>query len=71
MIADVRQLLEVRPFKPFSIVTSAGKHYSVATADHAAMNPQQTRVIVFFDDDSHVAIAPLHIASIEHEMQAE
>ncbi len=71
MIADVHHLLEVRPFKPFSIVTSAGKSYNVPTADHATMNPQRTRVIVFLDDDSHVTIAPLHIASIEQELQSD
>ena len=70
MIADIRQLLQASPFRPFSIVTSAGKHYPVPTADHAPFNPRQTRVFVFFDDDSHVSIAPLHITSIEQETPA-
>jgi hypothetical protein len=70
MIADIRKLLDVVPFVPFSIVTSSGKHYRVATPDHASFNPNGTRVIVYFDDDSHVAIAPLHISSIEQETPA-
>ena len=70
MIADIRQLLEARPFKPFSIVTTAGKPYRVATADHASMNPNQTCVVVYFDDDSLVSISAMHIASLEHEMPA-
>ena len=70
MVSDIRQLLEARPFIPFSIVTNSGKHYRVATPDHASINPNQSRVIVYFDDDSHVATAPLHIASIEHEAAA-
>lgn len=66
-MADIRQLLESKPFEPFSIVTSSGKHYRVATADHASINPAGSRVIVYFDDDSHVSITPLHIAAIEQD----
>jgi hypothetical protein len=65
MIADIRQHLEVAPFEPFTIVTTSGRRYSVATADHASLNPQGSRVLVWFDDDSPVTISKLHIASIE------
>ncbi len=65
MTADIRQFLEARPFVPFSIITSSGKNYRVATPDHVSINPKGTRVIVYFDDDSHVAITPLHISSLE------
>jgi len=70
MIADIRQFLETRPFVPFSIITTAGKQYRVASPDHLSMNPHQTRVVVYFDDDSHVAISPPHIASLEQETAA-
>ncbi len=65
VIADIVHLVEAQPFTPFSIVTSSGQRYNVPTADHIGFNPKRTRVIVYFDDDGHVPIAPLHITAIE------
>ncbi len=65
MIADVRQLLGAGPFEPFFIVTSSGKRYRVASADHASINPQASRVLVWFDDESSVTVSGLHIAALE------
>jgi hypothetical protein len=67
MIADIRQLLNARPFEPFLIVTSGGNRYRVAGAEHAGIDPQRSRVVVWFDDGSSVTITGLHIASIEKE----
>jgi hypothetical protein len=67
MTVDVRHHLDARPFEPFSIVTSSGSRYRVATADHADVNPRGTRTVVWFDDDSSVTIAGLHIAAIEKD----
>ena len=67
MIANIRQLLEAGPFEPFTIVTSSGKRYRVASADHAGINPQGNRVVVWFDDESNVTISGLHIAALEKE----
>jgi hypothetical protein len=67
MIGDVRHLLETGPFEPFFIVTSSGKRYRVASADHAHTNPRGTRVLVWLGDGSFVTIAGLHIAAIEKE----
>ncbi len=67
MIADVRQFLEAGPFEPFSIVTSSGKCYRVPSADHASINPQGSRVVVWFDEESGVIVSGLHIAAVERE----
>jgi hypothetical protein len=67
MIGDIRKLLEAGPFEPFFIVTSSGKRYRVASADHASANPRGSRVLVWLGDDSSVTISGLHITSIEKE----
>lgn len=67
MIADVRQRLQAGPFEPFVIVTSSGHRYRVPSADHAGISPQGSRVIIWFDDESSVDIAGLHIVAIERE----
>jgi hypothetical protein len=66
-VRDIRQLLDTRPFQPFSIVTGAGKQYRIPTADHAGVNPAGSRVVIWFDDGSGVTISALHIASLEQE----
>ncbi|MBU6402456.1 MAG: hypothetical protein KGS61_19220 [Verrucomicrobia bacterium] len=65
MIADIRQLLAVRPFEPFSILTSGGNRYPVPSAEHAAVDPQRSRVVVWLDDGSSVTISGLHITTLE------
>ena len=65
MIGDIRQHLEASPFQAFTIVTSSGRRYPVPSADHAGLNPQGTRVVVWFDDDASVTIAGLHVTAIE------
>lgn len=70
MIAEIRRLLDLVPFRPFTIVTSSGKEYFIASPDHAGFNPAKTRVLVWFDDDSHVDIGALHITAIERKAPA-
>ena len=65
MVGDIRQHLEAAPFEAFTIVTSSGRRYAVPSADHAGLNPQASRVVVWFDDDSSVTISGLHISAIE------
>ncbi len=65
MVGDVRKLLSARPFVPFTIVTSGGSRYNVPTPDHCGIDPQSSRVVVWFDDGSGITIAGLHIASLE------
>jgi len=57
-------LLHTAPFQPFSIRTSDGNEYAVPTADHAAVNPKRSRVIIFSDDDRQFEVAGLHVAAI-------
>jgi hypothetical protein len=59
--------LQAGPFEPFTIVTSSGNRYRIASADHAGVNPQGTRVVIWFDDGGGVTISGLHIAAIEEE----
>jgi hypothetical protein len=67
MIADIRQLLVARPFEPFFILTSGGSRYHVPSSEHAAVDPQRSRVVVWLDDGSSVTISGLHITTIEKE----
>jgi hypothetical protein len=67
MIGDICKLLEAGPFEPFYVVTSSGKRYRVASADHASTNPQGTRLVIWLDDDSSITVSGLHIAAIEKE----
>ena len=67
MIADVRQFLESGPFEPFARVTSSGNRYRIPSADHATINPQGSRVVVWFEDESGVIISGLHISAVEKE----
>ena len=67
MIADIRQLLDARPFEPFFIVTSSGQRSRVDSPDHADINPRGSRVVVWFNDDSSVTVLGLHITAIEKQ----
>lgn len=65
MTPDIRQFLTAAPFEPFSIVTSAGRRYSVPGRDHAGVNPRGSRVVIWFDDGGSVTVSALHIAALE------
>ncbi len=72
MIIDaVRQYLHASPFEPFQVVTSSGRRYRVATADHAGINPLGNRVLIWFDDEGSVTVSGLHIVAIEKEGTAK
>ena len=67
MIAAIRHHLQSGPFEPFSIVTSSGDRYRIASPDHAGIHPRGTRVVVWSDDDSSVTVSGLHIVAIEKD----
>ena len=64
MIPRIKELLHSTPFAPFTVRTSDGREYTVPTADHAAVNPKGTYVVLFSDDDSHADVAGLHVAAV-------
>jgi hypothetical protein len=67
MVQEIRRRLSVRPFEPFVIVSSGGQRYRVPTAEHAAIHPRGSRVVVWFDDGTSADISGLHIAALEME----
>lgn len=67
MIGDIEKLLTTQPFEPFTVVTSGGVRYRVASRDHITIGPKKTRIVILFDDDTGVFITGLHIASVETE----
>jgi hypothetical protein len=67
VIANIRQFLEAGPFSPFFIVTRSGNRYRVASADHASINPRGSQIVVWFDDESSVIVAGLHVSALEKE----
>ena len=69
MIGDIGQHLDAAPFEPFTIVTTSGRRYPVPSADHAGLNPGSSRVVVWFDDDSSVTVAGLHVVALEKGVQ--
>ena len=71
MIDDIKQRLEGNPFLPFSIVTSGGMKYRIASRDHADINPKGNRVVIWFDDGGSALVASLHITAIEDDAAVE
>ena len=65
MIGAVRKLLTAQPFVPFAIMTIGGNRYDVPRPGHCAIDPQSSRVVVWFDDGSGLIVAGQHIASLE------
>jgi len=65
MTEKIRQLLDSVPFVPFKIRTTDDREYLIATADHAAVRPSGTRVVIFGDDEKDTYLSGLHIVSVE------
>lgn len=67
MIENMRRLLAARPFVPFSIVSTGGNRYRVASNEHAAVSPQPYRVTVWFEEGGSVMVPAPHLASVAQE----
>ena len=65
MVDQIRQMLKNEPFEPFQIFTSGGAEYHVPTVDHVSFTPKGTRVLVHFDDETHVTLSALHIVGVQ------
>ena len=67
MVQRIRELLYAKQFEPFAIRTSDGREYLIATRDHAHVRPGDSRLYVYLDNGSDVAISALHLAAVvEH-----
>ena len=64
MIKEVIKMLEANPFRPFTIRTSGGDVYPVASRDHAHITPSGNQVVVMFEDDTVLVVAGLHITAV-------
>jgi hypothetical protein len=69
MIQRIRELLRTAPFAPFKIKTSDGAEYLIATNDHAAVTPNNMRVLVFDDHEKQITLSGLHIVAVEESVQ--
>ena len=67
MIKEVRQHVAARPFEPFYILTSGANRYLVTKAEHAGIDPQSSRVVIWFDFAGSVTLAGLRIVALEKE----
>jgi hypothetical protein len=65
MIQRIKELLRAAPFVPFKIKTSDGNEYFIATSDHAAVAPNNSRVFIFGDDESQTMVSGLHLVAVE------
>ena len=64
MIATVRALLQRQPFTPFSVVMCSGQRHSVPSRKHASVNPQNTVMVVWYDDGG-VILHAVHITTVD------
>jgi hypothetical protein len=69
MIVDVRKLIAMHPFVPFTIHFSDGGQARVPTEDQVYVFPQGSRALVSYDDDSYEIISPLLISRITVDRQ--
>ncbi len=61
----IREHLRASPFRPFQVVTAAGREYRVPHPDFAWLTPTQ-RDLVVGDEFDHVAVlSVLHITEIQ------
>ena len=64
MVSNIRQLMNARPFVPFTIRLADGKAFRIPTVDHIAVPPKGNRVFIFGDDGDYDVLAPLLIARV-------
>jgi hypothetical protein len=70
MIADIRKLVGVQNFVPFTIYLADGGQVRVPAVDHVLVFPQGSRLIVTHDDDSYEVLSPLLISRIAVDAKA-
>ena len=71
MIKRVRELLHAVPFVPFSIRTSDGREYVIATRDHAGVRVDDSRLYIYLDNGSDVNVSALHVAAVAESVRVK
>lgn len=69
MIEDLRKLISVRQFIPFTIHSEDGGALRVPSGDHINVTPTGSRVFVDCDDGGYDTIRPLMISRLTLEEQ--
>ncbi len=64
MTADIREKLDERPFVPFTIHVADGRTFAVPTPDHAHVQPNRARIVVFTEDGALHILPGLLISGI-------
>jgi hypothetical protein len=70
MTSDIRKLVHVTPFVPFTIHLADGGQVGVPTVDHIALPPNSTRVIVFHDDGDWEMLSSLLISRVSVDRES-
>ena len=70
MLDLIKQFLLAAPFQPFTVVSSGGMKYFVATRDHASIDPSGKHLAIWYDNGSGVMISVLHITAVERNEAA-
>ena len=65
----MRQFLSLKPFEPFTVITSSGDRYLVKHPDNALLT--KTKIVIVNPEDDTIAIcALLHVASVQTQQAA-
>jgi len=65
VIADIRRLIETRPFRPFVIHIADGRELKVPHPDYASFMQITGRVIVQQDNGEYDILSPLLISGVQ------
>ena len=64
MTSDIRKLIHMTPFVPFTIHLADGGQLRVSTVDHIAVAPAGGRVVVFGEKGEYDVLSSLMITRI-------
>ena len=65
MLDKARSLIEIHPFWPFKIIVNGGQQYCVASPKHISIHPNNTRAVVWIDDDRSVYVNASDMMALE------
>jgi hypothetical protein len=60
---EIRRLQKALPFEPFTVITSGGNRYRVASPKHMHIHPQGTQLRIWIDGGG-ITFASRNVASI-------